>query len=102
MSKRKIHANSSKAWHEIADSLGKWQKYIFEALRNAYDPQTDRDVKAITRADDMNQVRPRITELIKQGLVIEVGTTTCKHTGKTVRLVTTPWSHNQQYKHLKG
>ena len=99
--KKNIHRNSTRAYHEIADRLPKMQGYIYKALLNAYYAQSDRDVKEICRADDMNNVRPRITELIRKGLVEEVGTKVCEVTGKTVRIVTTP--HSVMYpKYKKG
>jgi hypothetical protein len=36
---------------------------------------------------DMNSVRPRITELVDYGAMVEVGDTVDALTGKTVRLV---------------
>lgn len=99
--KKNIHPNSTRAYHEIADQLPKMQRFIYKALLSAYYPQTDRRVKAICRADDMNNVRPRITELIRKGLVEEVGTEICPVTGKRVRLVTTPYSAMYE-KYKKG
>lgn len=99
--KKKIHRHSTKAYHEIADSLPKMQRYIYKILLNAYDAQTDRNVKEISRCNDMNNVRPRITELIRKGLVEEVGSVKCEVTGKKVRLVTTPHSVNY-LKYKKG
>lgn len=91
--KRKTHINSTKAYYEIADKLPSSRREVFVALLQAYDAQTDRGIKDILRLQDMNQVRPRVTELIKQGLVEEVGSEICFVTGKRVRLVTTPFSH---------
>jgi hypothetical protein len=39
------------------------------------------------RFTETNQVRPRITELVKRKLLHEVGRKKCDTTGKTVRLV---------------
>jgi hypothetical protein len=46
---------------------------------------TDREVKERGAWSDMNDVRPRITELIKKGVVEEVGTCECPVTGQQVR-----------------
>lgn len=99
--KKQIHRNSTRAYHELADTLPKMQGYIYRALLGAYDAQSDRNVKDICRTDDMNNVRPRITELIRKGLVEEVGSKKCEVTGKTVRIVTTPHSANYS-KYKKG
>ena len=48
---------------------------------------TDRMVKDFLNYEDMNTVRPRITELKKLGLVYEAGKAKCAKTGKRVRVV---------------
>lgn len=92
--KKQVHINSKLSFWELKEGLPKMQKYIYDTIARCYDPLTDRGVKEITRCDDMNSVRPRITELIKMGLVKEVGSTICQVTGKRVRLVTSPESAN--------
>lgn len=46
---------------------------------------TDRQVKEILHKDDMNCIRPRVTELIDMGELIEFGKVKDEYSGKTVR-----------------
>lgn len=88
-----MHENSLRCWDEEQKNLGKRAQMILELLRRTYAPYTDREVLAMTGNTDPNYVRPRLTELVKSGLVIECETKmTCTVTGKKVRLVraTTP------------
>ena len=48
---------------------------------------TDRQIKEKLNYSEMNAVRPRITELIKKGLVEEAGRMRDKKTGRRVRIV---------------
>jgi len=48
---------------------------------------TDRDVMEALDLPDMNCVRPRITEGIREGWIAEAGETVCPVTGMTVRTV---------------
>lgn len=50
---------------------------------------TDREVKEALGVSDMNYVRPRITELLKLGYIVEVDDVKCHLTNKTVRRVAT-------------
>lgn len=81
-----IHRNSKLSYEEIRHNLGDRQRTVLEAveyLRVA----TDRDVLNYLCLTDMNQVRPRITELIKKGVVQEVGNVRCVTTDRKVRQV---------------
>jgi hypothetical protein len=80
------HPNSTEALKTCADTLNKRQKAIFYHLFYS-GPATDREVKEKLGYTDMNQVRPRITELLRAGLAIEVSETVCPTTGQTVRVV---------------
>ncbi len=51
-------------------------------------PLTDREIMQTLQEIDPNNVRPEITRLKQDGLLIEVGKNKCSFTGKTVRLVT--------------
>lgn len=81
----RMHANSLEAWRGL--DLGPMQLRVMEA----YDvPRTDREVRAVVeralgRFLDMNAVRPRVTELVKAGVLEEVGKR--KENGRAVRLV---------------
>jgi|11BtaG_2_1085332.scaffolds.fasta_scaffold07458_6 hypothetical protein len=81
-----IHKNSKLSYEEIKHSLGDRQRAVLEAveyLRVA----TDRDVLNYLCLNDMNQVRPRITELIKKGVVQEIGNVRCTTTDRQVRQI---------------
>jgi hypothetical protein len=100
-----IHNNSFKAWSEEREALSEREGEIFEMLlkfqregvglgsaflrfrENGLQGLTDRQIMLVLEYDEMNCVRPRITELKKKGLVREVGKTKCPRTGKSVRLV---------------
>lgn len=50
-------------------------------------PKTDREIMKGLGFTDPNSVRPRITELIKSGVLAEEGSVECQTTRKQVRLV---------------
>jgi len=79
------HKNSSESlkrvdretrWNAILDAL-----YLEGAM-------TARQLKNYLRLQDMNEVAPRITELIEQGRIREAGNVKCGYTGRPVRTVT--------------
>lgn len=49
-----------------------------------------------TNLIDMNCVRPRVTELMKSGQLVETGSTRCRITNKTVRMVYLPDPNEKQ------
>jgi hypothetical protein len=83
-----MHENSLKAYREEEISLGKRAFHIYEFLRDNQGFYTDREVQTHLGYDEPNNVRPRITELIKMGIVKEGEPVRCIKTGKTVRRVT--------------
>jgi hypothetical protein len=68
---------------------------ILDAYNKSSSPLTDRQVMRLCHYDDMNAIRPRITELIDDGVLMEVGTTTDETTGKRVRLVARSYKWQQ-------
>tara|TARA_R100001163_G_scaffold14424_1_gene13172 strand:- start:4136 stop:4414 length:279 start_codon:yes stop_codon:yes gene_type:complete len=86
-----MHINSINAYHEELPRLSKRASAIYNFFANTHSRlerfYTDRQVKTILGFNDMNQVRPRITELIQLGLLEEVGKTKCPITCKMVRVV---------------
>ena len=82
----KIHKNSQDAYWEQRKKLSKRAEAIWQILI-AHSPLTDRQILDIMGLPDMNNVRPRITELIQMGFVEEVGNIKCKVTKKKVRVV---------------
>lgn len=84
-----MHANSLVAyWEGKEDLFSKRELAIIAAVRKAYHARaTDRQVMTALGFTDMNSVRPRITELVKDGLLAEVGSEVDPITQKTVRVV---------------
>lgn len=83
-----MHENSIKTYYEELKSLTNRQAEIFNILQQrSNEVFTDREIKEIMHFGDMNTVRPRITEMIKKGIVKEQGVTKCIRTNKTVRVV---------------
>lgn len=86
--KKAVHPNSIDAYYSI--SLNRRQKEVLDIFeRLPYEDITDREVLAMLGGDqDMNRVRPRITELVNDKQVLtETGKKTCIKTGKKVRTV---------------
>lgn len=83
------HAHSIAALQEgrAAGILGRRATLILMRLRQAGRPLTDRDLMVACGMSDPNAVRPRITEMVQDGWLAEVGSTRDPFTGKTVRLV---------------
>jgi hypothetical protein len=81
-----VHAHSRAAYHSELPRLSRRAEAIVDWL--AMHPcKTDRDVMAGLGYTDMNSVRPRITEAIDAGFLVEVGEKVCPVTRKTVRIV---------------
>ncbi len=83
-----MHKNSLKTYGEERYNLNARSSKIYEFLRSTpHNSNTDRQIMERLGFNEPNQVRPRITELIKKGLVFECGSTKCPVTNKTVRLI---------------
>lgn len=81
-----VHINSRKAYNESVDKLNKRARRIF-AFMQGKPPMTDRQIMTGMCFCEPNAVRPRITEMIKAGLMREACSTKCDITKKTVRKV---------------
>ena len=83
-----LHGHSLAAREEREDVLTGRKAAVLAWLRT-YGPATDREVRdgVMGEAADMNSVRPRITDLIAAGLVVEVGEKVDTVTGLKVRVV---------------
>lgn len=81
-----IHANSIAAFHAEEARLSKRAEAVLKWITK-HGPHTDREVMAGMGFPDMNNVRPRITELVKAGRLMEVGDVVCPLTRKSVRCV---------------
>ncbi len=81
-----IHENSLSAFRSLNAAARTAE--IFAVYRDSMVPLTDREVMASLDFHDANMVRPRITELIKAGKLVEVQNVKDQTTGKTVRCCT--------------
>ena len=81
-----IHEHSVAAYHQELPRLSKRAAAIIDWLE-LHPRSTDREVMVGMGFSDMNCVRPRITEAVELGALVEVGETVCSFTGKTVRLL---------------
>lgn len=83
-----VHQNSRKSYKKLVETLGGRQFGIWHQI-SLYNSgkiiPTDRAVAIAFGMEDMNYVRPRITELIQKGLVIEGEGTFDTFTNRTVR-----------------
>jgi len=80
-----MHSNSMKAYVELENLYSRCRKVVM-ALEDL-GVATDRKIKDHLKLPDMNNVRPRVTELIKLGIVIEDGEDICQETNRSVRLI---------------
>lgn len=82
-----VHHNSVTAYHTEKPKLSKRAEAVL-AWITTVGPRTDREVAyGMGYGENLNAVRPRITELLDAGRLIEVGDVKCPVTGKTVRRV---------------
>lgn len=81
-----IHANSLSAFRTL-DRHGRAEA-ILSIYRSSMRPLTDRQVMEHLGFTEMNQVRPRISELIDAGALVEVYDQPDHITGKSVRACT--------------
>lgn len=78
--RHQMHANSLAAWRELDPSTMQAR-----VLAEYDEPRTDREVATRLGFADLNHVRPRVTELVKAGVLEQVGKR--KENGRAVRLV---------------
>jgi len=81
-----VRDNSLEAYYELKATLNIRQDEILSIIEK-YPLLTDREILTKYGGREMNEVRPRITELIKKGLVKEAGDSKCQITGRTVRIL---------------
>jgi predicted HTH transcriptional regulator len=81
-----MHEHSLAAYREERKNLLTRGQLVLEWLRS-HPKSTDRQIMEGLGFRDMNQVRPRCTELVEKGLLVEVGELRCPVTGKTVRIL---------------
>ena len=81
-----MHSNSIEAYHELSDYLTGRRGEVYQWLK-ANGQATDRQIKEGLGYEDMNQVRPRVTELIEQDLIEECAQEIDGKTNRKVRVV---------------
>ncbi len=82
-----IHAHSIAAFHAEAEHLSARARNVLEYIRRN-GPATDRQTAyALGFGENLNAVRPRVTELISARRLAEVRSVLCAITGKRVRVV---------------
>lgn len=81
-----IHQHSRAAYHAELPRLSRRAAAIIAWLE-LHPGKTDREVMIGMGFTDMNSVRPRITEAIDMGALVEVSEKVCPVTHKTVRIV---------------
>ncbi len=81
-----VHVNSRISFAAL--DLGERQALVLSAYLLAGAPLTDRDVAKRIGTSEMNDVRPRCSELLDRGLLWECGAVKCEQTGRKVRLLT--------------
>ncbi len=82
-----MHVNSLSAYHTGQHETFSERELAILSTLKAKRWATDRDLMTALGFSDMNAVRPRITELIADGLIEEIGTTNDTTTGKRVRRI---------------
>lgn len=82
-----VHANSIDCFHAEEIKLSKRAEAVY-AWVEIQGPRTDREIAyGMGFGENLNAVRPRITELIEANRLMEVGDVRCSVTGKRVRRV---------------
>jgi hypothetical protein len=85
-----VHPNSIEAYHSQEAKLSARAEAVLAWIR-FHGRATDRQVAyGMGFGENLNAVRPRITELIDAGLLRETHNVRCHVTGKTVRVVDLP------------
>ena len=80
-----IHQNSLFSWHQF--DMPKRSRLVCKALAEIGHPETDRRLCHKLGQMDMNYVRPAITRLIDDEVLVEVGSVKDLTTNRTVRKV---------------
>lgn len=81
-----MHPDSLLAWYEELYNFSRRERQIVREVTLG-GHGTDREIMLRLGRIDMNDVRPRITELIKEGVLYEENRRKCYTTGKIVRVV---------------
>lgn len=82
----RMHEHSLDAYRAEEAKLSTRSKAVLDWIA-AHGPHTDREVMQGMGFSEPNAVRPRLTELVDAGKLIEVCARRCPVTGKTVRVL---------------
>lgn len=82
-----MHENSLFAWAEGRQKAFCKRSALIIGWLRIHGKETDRQIAYALGFTERNSVSPRITELIRAGIVREVGSTKDEITGKKVRVV---------------
>jgi predicted HTH transcriptional regulator len=84
-----IHQNSRDSYKDFRGvKQSSYRARIWNLYNDAGKPLTDREIMQTLHEIDPNNIRPEITRLKQDGLLMEVGKNKCPVTGKTVRIAT--------------
>lgn len=84
---QQVHDNSIQAYRSQEEKLSRRAEAVLEWI-SIHGPHTDREVAyGMGFGENLNAVRPRITELIDANKLMEVCNVKCPVTQKTVRKV---------------
>lgn len=81
-----IADNSLEAYFSILNDMPKRRAIIFRSIAY-YGPSTDRMIMKRLGYSELNSVRPRITEMINDNVLIQIGSQVDAWTNRTVRIV---------------
>lgn len=81
-----MHRNSLDCYQAEEAKLSARAQAIYDYLER-HGPRTDRQLMREMGFQDMNAIRPRVTELIDAGKLMELQSVRCEVTRKTVRRV---------------
>ena len=85
--RRSMHRNSLEAFESEGPRLGARAAAIHALVLKSGRTWTDRQLMTALGFTDPNSCRPRVSELLKAGMLSECGSVTDEVTGKRVRLV---------------
>lgn len=81
-----MHRNSMDAWLAFKQEAGERMREIMDDIE-AHGSGTDRQILQRCKRQDMNEVRPTITRLVRLGYLFEVASVKDAQTGRMVRVV---------------
>ena len=82
-----MHENSLGTYRQEGLKLSDRARQIYQFMIGQHEALTDRQVQAAMGFAERGHVQPRISDLVKVGLLVEVDKVNCSVTGKPVRRV---------------